>query len=569
MKSKLLHRELPKQAVRTSRQIQRAVRESKLPADGCPNIGGCDLEAFRLFQQSAGIEFIRSMVVHPFWHVTFGLDRQLQLFGSMSNGRFLSLDATGGVIRTPGEKAVYYFAAVFNTPCPDGETLMSLPALECFTDSQTSMAIDYFLRPMRQLLSQKNLPLHVSVDFCWASIHSVLKHLPPHPTNIVSFLRHLYQLMTNLEPGRIAPSSQFKLSICRSHTLHAWTHHASFSANKKKKRSQKAVLIRGCQQIAYALSLREAEEKFRKLCVLCLSKKETPEVLDAKFEFEQGCGVEEKKVEEAINEANEDEDEDESNETPELDFSDRWRHRNQKVLIEIDPSLPTSSESIKGQSPFFRHFKTVYDSVALSLDLAKDKHKFYADNEWENKDFLNYFLATWLTVFGLWSIITAGRLDEKKGQIRVPTNGLVERWNRELKEKRLEAREPAAPVPFLRKHHKALEVHCDAVEVNGTLLGIIKSQPGEAIKKASKSQTTRRKATASSTAHYEQPAPPKKSKQTAENKSAAGSAANQSDFRARIIWRSPKPSAKKAAKYLPAYRVLAGKISGHNFLLAL
>jgi hypothetical protein len=161
MKSKLFRGELPMQSVRTLTQIQRAVRESKLPEDGAVNIGGFEVEGLRLFQQSAGIDFIRAIVVHPFWHVTFGLDRQLRLFGSMSKGRFLSLDATGGVIRTPGEKAVYYFAAVFDTLCPAGEKAMSLPAMECFTDSQSSMAIDYFLRPMRQLLTQKHLPLSI------------------------------------------------------------------------------------------------------------------------------------------------------------------------------------------------------------------------------------------------------------------------------------------------------------------------------------------------------------------------------------------------------------------------
>jgi hypothetical protein len=552
MKSKHLHGEIPMQAVRTTSQIQRAVRESRLPADGIDNIGGFEVEAFRLFQQSAGIDFVRAIVVHPFWHVTFGLDRQLRLFGSMSKGRFLSLDATGGVIRAPGEKAVFYFAAVFQTICPAGEKAMSLPAMECFTDSQSSMAIDYFLRPMRQLLTQKHLPLHVSVDFCWASIHSVLKHLPPHPTNIVSFLRHLYQIMINLEPGRIMPSNQFKLSICRSHTLHAWTHHSSFSANMKKKRFQKAALIRGCQQVAYALSMTEAEEKFRKLCLLCLSNKKSPEVLAVESEFKEGCELEEKKVEKAVQEANKDEDAEESDDVSDLDFSDGWRKRNQKPRIEPDPSLPTSSESIKGQSPFFRHFKAVYDSVVLSVDLAKDRHKVYDDNEWENKEFLNYFLATWLTVFGLWSIMTAGRFDEKKGQIRVPTNGSMERYNRQLKERELEAHQPSAPVQFLRKHHKVLEVHCDAVEVDGRLLGIIKSPSGKATGKATKSKTARRKATVSGKAHYEQPAPPKKSKTSTE------SSAVLSDLEARIEWKSPKQPAKRAAKYLPAYRIAAG-----------
>ena len=63
--------------------------------------------------------------------------------------------------------------------------------------------------------------------------------------------------------------------------------------------------------------------------------------------------------------------------------------------------------------------------------------------------------------------MTAGKLDEKKGEIQVPTNGYVERYNRELKATRLHAFQPSAPVQFLQRHFPLIDALYNAVEVNG------------------------------------------------------------------------------------------------------
>ena len=516
LKKKLQNQETIPASVPHSRAVQKAIYHSRLPS-GIARLPGFDVESLFYLHRSQGIEFVRTLSAVPY-QVTFATDLQLEIYSKYSN-RVLYLDATGSVVRKSNNRSppVFIYSAVFESPASGlhpGAEQMALPVFEYITNSHTTLSISWFLSNLKYALAKleggtKNLPRQVVIDYCWASIHAVLHSLAPHSTNLISFLRDKYRIMLKERVSAKAKDGVFKLSLCRSHMLHAWTRHKSFGRSNKNRRQQKSVLIRGALMMGNAKTLTEAEIIYRKLCTVCLEERTTAEVSKYVKEF---SSLSDPDAEDAIGKDAE----------PGAEESKHSSKKPDSHAEFDDDQLPTL-ESINRQSPFSQHFNPVYRAVKArqaldgreTPDGFEDEAGGYEDsfggsndeenshqNWYRNPDFLTYFNLHWIPLFALWSEMTAGKEEEDRDegeiQAKVPTNGFVERYFRELKSTRLSSRQPLAPVPFLQKQYEFLQAHAAAIVAD------LEEWPAEkANKKKQRSQSAKRR----SKVPYNEPLP--------------------------------------------------------------
>jgi hypothetical protein len=497
LKKKLLNKETVPASVPHARAVQKAIYRGRLPPE-VAQLPGFNVESLRHLHRSQGIEFVRTCSAVPF-QVTFATDQQLEIYSKYSN-KLLYLDATGRLVRRENNHSphVYLYSSVFESPAAylqQGSERMALPVFEYITNSHSTVSIGWYLATMKHTLAKlpggmKNLPRHVVIDFCWASIHAVLSSLAPQPTNLISFLQDKYRVMQKKTKAGVSLKEEiFKLSLCRSHMLHAWARHKSFRAKTKFRKRQRSVLIRGALMLANAQTLSKAEKAFEKLCIVCTEDFKTTRVHQYAKEFEtlkdgdadEAMASNKKKHKERMS----------LGATTDLSTAQAYK----QVLFD-DAQLPTL-DSINKQSPFAKHFENVYRKVRGDMldeggdlqdwnkavcdsednsegsdedgcdDLVEeddDSQEGTNENPYKNRDFLNYIRFHWIPLFALWSVITAGKdPEDPDDEPRVPTNGYVERYFGEVKLTRLYSRQPLAPVPLLQRHLQFLQDHSAAI----------------------------------------------------------------------------------------------------------
>jgi hypothetical protein len=475
--------------------IQHALHQTRFP----PSIKSFeknDVASLKRYFEAKGIKFIDTYSGSPFM-VTFGSPCQLRLFGQHPE-RVMHLDATGTVVSSDvGDNSstrVFLYASCFEPTCPPGKTIMALPVWECLSNSHTTEAISRYLENTRtQLATQwktlkapnyNKLPTHVVIDDSWAFIHAVLRTMPLHPTNLVDFLKEKMAYMKAVskpESGVTSANLGFKLSICKSHMIHSWAKHKSFSGHSgsdaSKPQLQKKIILRGCVKLAYAPSLSTAAQTFRQLCLLCLSEHLTPEVEAIRTEFEKGVVPEEKaeKLLQAVEKGKskrrvdwmskrtDSESEPEDSEDEEA-FSTEKKWAGGDGLPKKQTQTRTGRrQRLRDQSPFFKFFQRIFSAVGEEESTDQKAAPGSKANPYKNTKFLNYFLCQWLVIFPLWNILTAGHVF-KDGRVGLLTNGRVERYIRWIKETRLSLHHTLGPVGFLYRHQDLCVKHGDTAQ---------------------------------------------------------------------------------------------------------